>query len=155
MCNQHKLNNKCLVFHYMPPFQYQYKWHLWTSTAKIWNTFICQIALEDSAQDCIAITYKYRLLKGTQETRYKMRIQNTKILLASLYNFLSLGLRENLQGVFILSLRLFLCYIKECRNSICLRFSSCNASEELLHSPPYGSDDSLRNVAESSTLHSS
>lgn len=36
-------------------FQYQYKWHLWTSTVKIWTMFMFCIALEDLAQDCSPI----------------------------------------------------------------------------------------------------
>ena len=65
----------------------------------------------------------------------KWKPKTVKILLASLYNSVSLGLRESFQRVSVHPIvRLFLFYTRKCRNSICLHFSSCNPSEEWLHS---------------------
>lgn len=66
-----------------------------------------------------------------------MKNQNTKILpIQSVQYPLSRVKRKFERSVYPI-VRLFLYYTRECKNSICLHFSSCNASQELLlHSPP-------------------
>lgn len=56
-------------------------------------------------------------------------------------------------GVYFI-VRLFLYYIGECRNFICLYFGSCNVFEELLYFLFYGFGDFLGDVVESLIVNS-
>lgn len=156
MCHLHETNNKSPGFLSYLIISVSIQITSMDFNCQTWNMFIFH-----NFRGFIMVLYfhkyKYRLLKSTRETRYKMKTQNTFYLpVYTISNILSLGLRENVQVISVYpTVILFLYYTSEYRNSICLHFSSCNSSEELLHSPPYGSDDSSRNVAGSSILNSS
>ena len=109
---------------------------------------------EDWAQNCTTLATDRNSSRPYRKPDIKWKTITVKILLASLHNSLSPGLRESFQGVSVHPiLRLFLYYTRKCWNSMSA-FQQLQPLRRMTAFPALWFDDSLGNVAQSSTLNS-